>query len=99
MDFKKSRRKPSEVGRSMMLLALQLSRLLLPRPVRNDDQPPIHHLAPISTSMARSRESRIISSTFSPIHNAMLSLGGAMLGLALTRRRFSLYHSNERTIL
>ena len=43
-------------------------------PVRNDGPPPMQHLTPISPIIARSRESRVISSIFSPIHFAMVPL-------------------------
>ena len=54
MDFKKSRRKPSEVGYSVMLLALQLSLLLFLRS-RQERRSGAHagHIPPIYSSTTR----------------------------------------------
>ncbi len=86
MDFKKSQRKPSEVGRCCFLFS-SVFFFVFRCPDRND-QPPMQHLAPISLIIARSRESRVISSICSPIHFAMLPLRGVILDVGIPPRRF-----------
>ena len=76
----------------MMLFAVKPSFRLPSGPVRNDEQQPVHHLAPI---LARSRDSRMISSTFPPIHFAMLPLRCVRLRCSRPsfHMNFPLYHA------
>ena len=72
MDFKKSLRKPSEVSLSMMLLALQLSVLLLPR-YRQEWRSAVH-AAPVAPTF-------VTSTTFVTAHQFCQFISTAFVNL------------------